>query len=78
MSDAKVSPAIEHIARALCLGSNFTDHCPHCEDGQCTMWNSFVGEANVSLEATRDYYTVQRRDKPKVRSVHEIVRACKL
>ena len=70
------SPVQEHVARTLCLASNQDNGCPICfAEKECTLWPTFMIEAGAAIEAVKDYNIVQRRDKPKVRHVFDIVRA---
>lgn len=41
----------ESIAKILCRYSNINPmYCPHCENGECSMWDTFMQEAMAVMK----------------------------
>ena len=71
---------VEHVARTLCRaacrGNRETTMCPVCDRetplgwaaGECSMWETFRGEAHAAIEAVRDYAMLTTRRKPRLRT----------
>lgn len=58
----------QYIAQKLCKAACSTDFCPICEryNQPCSMWYTFMNEADVVLKAVRDYYMLTPRKKPRI------------
>jgi hypothetical protein len=60
----------EHVARTLChvSATERGSGCSTCEGGQCTLWPTFMNEADAAIQAVRAFALLTPRKKPNIRS----------
>jgi len=54
----------EEIARAICDAAKNGASCVHCE-GDCTLWPSFLGEADAALLVVKRWWRLDPRIRKK-------------
>ena len=54
----------EAVARALCHTAgrpHRNPDCPHCENGKCELWPTFLDEARAAIWTAYRWHKVNRR-----------------